>query len=71
MDATGGIQSRNPANERPQMPALDREATGVGLSGITLLVHLIFMLLELRDSMCVRESVCLQILGKQHSKNYR
>jgi hypothetical protein len=53
------------------MPTLDREATGVGLSRCALLVQLIFMLLELRDSMYVREFVYLQILGKQHSNNYR
>jgi len=39
------------------MHALGREVTGVGLSGITLLMQLIFMLLGLRDSMFVRESV--------------
>jgi hypothetical protein len=66
-----GFKAAFPSKEQPQMPALDREATGVGLSGIALLVQLIFMLLELRDSMYVRDSVYLQILGKQHSNNYR
>ena len=66
-----GFEHAIPANERSQMHVFGREDTGVGLSGITLLKQLIFMLLELRDSMYVRETVCLQILGKHHSNNYR